>query len=41
MRAYNERARVTEGWEVVEDEKAAASALKTMMRRKAAREPKQ
>ena len=37
VRAYNVRARVTEGWEVVEDEKAAASALKTMMRRKKAK----
>ena len=26
--AYNERARVTEGWEVVEDERKAAKALR-------------
>ena len=28
VRAYNERARVTEGWEVVEDERKAAEALR-------------
>ena len=28
VRAYNERARVTEGWEVVEDESKAAVALR-------------
>ena len=44
VRAYNERARVTEGWEVVEDERKASIALHhahSTMRRKAAREPKQ
>ena len=39
--AYNERARVTEGWEVVEDVKKAANAVKATMQRKKAREPKQ
>ena len=33
VRAYNERARVTEGWEVVEDERKAANSL--CMRKKA------
>ena len=34
VRAYNERARVTEGWEVVEDERKASIALTAMMRRR-------
>ena len=35
--AYNERARVTEGWEVVEDERKAAHTLRTRYARKKAR----
>ena len=36
VRAYNARARVTEGWEVVEDEKKAAVALRVQYGRKKA-----
>ena len=36
VRAYNERARVTEGWEVVEDEGKAAQALTKQYARKKA-----
>ena len=32
VRAYNERARVTEGWEVVDDERKAAEALRGALR---------
>ena len=41
VRAYNERARVTEGWEVVEDERKAAQTLYLLKSREKAREPKQ
>ena len=37
VRAYNERARVTEGWTVVEDEKKAARTLLMWCGRKKAR----
>ena len=36
VRAYNERARVTEGWEVVEDEMKAANSLRMQLKRKKA-----